>query len=198
MNYTFVQFSHLWYNRFNNVSIWRCGVPVSVSYQIETPEQVKSSRFFPIIIIFITISMQNIGTIEFLHTFAHFILYFVSGKKTEISYFSWCRIHAPMFMDDCKMPLWNVHPIYYPEMTIFTHGRFALILIILHSNWPWNGYVFFWKAFDENILGIWHWMAESALHDLPVNLRTWISDIIKISSCQTKPFLSPQIFPSKE
>ena len=107
-------------------------------------------------------------------------------------YFSWCRIHAPMFMDDCKMPLWNVHPIYYPEMTIFTHGRFALILIILHSNWPWNGYVFFWKAFDENILGIWHWMAESALADLPVNLTTWICDIIKISSCQAKSFLSPQ------
>ena len=91
------------------------------------------------------------------------------------------------------MPLWNVHPIYYPEMTIFTHGRFALILIILHSNWPWNGYVFSEVLLiHENILGIWHWIAESALHDLPVYLRTWISDIIKISSCQAKPFLSPQ------
>ena len=155
----------------------------------------KKFKFFSRIII----SVQNIGTVGFLHTFAHFILYFVSGKKTEISYFSWCRIHAPMFMDDCKMPLWNVHPIYYPEMTIFTHGRFALILIIIHSNWPWNGSVFSEVLLiHENIFGIWHWIAESALHDLPVNLRTWISDIIKISSCQAKPFLSPQPSPSEE
>ena len=152
----------------------------------------KKFKFFSRIII----SVQNIGSVGFLHTFAHSILYSVSDEKLKFVFqlmqnscsdvYGWLQDATLKCAPDLLPRDDDIHA--RKICSDFDYSSFELTLERIS---------FFWKAFDslvyENILGIWHWMAESALADLPVNLITWISDIIQISSCQAKSFLSPQI-----
>ena len=153
----------------------------------------RTGKKFEVFFYRIIFSMHDIHIFGLLHTFTLFILYFVSDEKLKF-----CISAYAEFMLRC---LWMIARCHFEMCTRFItqRWRYSRTEDLL---WFWLFFIrietdtfFFWKAFEslvyENILGIWHWMAESALADLPVNLRIWISDIIKISSCQAKSFLSP-------